>query len=70
MSTFSAQCHLKDHKDKIDVAYSFVTDEVRLIVWEDDDGNSTTTYLSVDETKHIIVLMNQAIKEIEKELHG
>ena len=65
MSTFASLCFNKFHEHKIDVAYSFVEDEVRLIVWKDDDGFSTTTYLSIDEAKHIIALMNQAIERIE-----
>ena len=66
MSTFASLCHNKAHNDKIDVAYSFVTDEVRLIIWKDDDGFSATALLSVDEATHVIALMSEAIERIVK----
>ena len=67
MSTFTSLCHNKAHNDKIDVAYSFVTDEVRLIIWKDDDGFGATALLSVDEATHVIALMSEAIERIVKQ---
>lgn len=64
MSTFASMCHDKEHNDKIDVAYSFVTDQIRIIVWEDDDKQSTTTYLTVDESLHLISLCSEAVKRV------
>lgn len=63
MSTFASLCHDKSHNDKIDVAHSFVTDEVRLIIWKDDDGLGATVLLNIDEAKHVIDLINKAIKK-------
>ena len=57
-------CHDKEHKDKIDVAYCFVTDQIRMIVWEDEDQTSTHTYLTVNETLHLISLMSEAVKKV------
>lgn len=65
MSTFSSLCHNKEHNDKIDVAYCFVTDEIRIIVWENDDTRDGTAYLTVDEAKHVVALINQAIERVE-----
>jgi hypothetical protein len=68
MSTFSSLCHNKEHSDKLDVAYSFVNDNIRLIIWQDDDGNEAVAYLNINEAKHIVDLIQQAIKSVEKEL--
>ena len=64
MSTFSSLCHNRSHDDKIDVAYCFVTDQIRIIVWENDDTRDGA-YLTVDEAKHVIALMNLALERVE-----
>jgi hypothetical protein len=69
VSTFSSLCHNKEHEHKIDVAYCYVTDQIRIIVWENDDTHDGTAYLDVDEAKHVVALMNQAIERaLESEL--
>ena len=65
MSTFASLCR-DNHEDPIDVAWSLVTDEVRLWVKLDEDGQETTTYLTVDEAKHLIDLIHIAIEKIQK----
>ena len=64
MSTYSSVCHDKTHEDKIDVASCYVCDMVRIVVFEDIDGVSSTSLLSVDEAEHLIDLITQCIKRI------
>ncbi|CAB4148668.1 hypothetical protein UFOVP534_18 [uncultured Caudovirales phage] len=61
MSTFSSICHDKEHNDKIDVAHCFVTDQIRIIAFENDNH---ATYLTPDETMHLIYLLSTAITRI------
>ena len=61
MSTFSSMCHDKEHNDKIDVALCFVTDEIRIIAFENDNY---ATYLTVDEALHLISLISEAVKRV------
>lgn len=59
MSVFSSLCHLK-HGDKLDVAYSILGDETRIIIWEDEDGGEGVAYLNKKELEHLIELLNYA----------
>ncbi len=64
MSTFSSICWHDDHNDKIDVAHCFVTNKIRLVVWEDEDGLQRDVYLTPDETLHLHHLLTGAITKI------
>jgi hypothetical protein len=65
MSTFTSLCRDKEHKDKIDVAHSFVTDEIRLVVWEDESQLERTVYLTPDEALHLHFLLTGAFTKID-----
>jgi len=69
MSTFSSLCHDEQHNDQLDIAYSFVEDNVRLILRRGDSDLITEIYLELDEAKHTVDLIQQAIGKIEKELN-
>jgi len=66
VSTFSSLCHNKEHQDKIDVAYCFVTDQIRVVVWENDDDTDGTAYLNVDEAIHLVSLLSEAIENVTR----
>ncbi len=59
MSTFSSLCHSKEHNDKIDVAHCFVTDEIRIVIAENDN---VAAYLTANEALHLISLISEAVK--------
>jgi hypothetical protein len=63
MSVFSSLCFDHYQDDPIDVAYSVVEPEVRLWVKCDEDGSETTTYLTVEQAKHLVELINTAIRK-------
>jgi len=70
MSTFSSLCHATTHQDKIDVAYSCVTDEIRLTVWQNELNDDVTVYLSVDEANHLMTLINIAETRVRSSANG
>lgn len=68
MSTFSSLCHDKDHNDQIDIAFSFFTDEIRLIIWKDPEHWSPIAFLTLNEAKHVLELLDKAIQYVEDTL--
>ena len=63
MSVFSSLCFDHHENDPIDIAYSCTNPEVRLWVKNDDDGNETTTYLTVEQAQHLVDTINEAIRK-------
>lgn len=63
MSVYSSICR-EDHNDPMDVAYSCVENEIRLVDWNyENDG---TTIMTTDQARHLIALIEQAIKMAER----
>ena len=61
MSVYASLCHEEDG-DQLDVAYSVIGDNVRIIIWKDEDGNTAEVRLEKEELKHFIKLLKIAKK--------
>ena len=70
MGSFTSLCHATSHEDKIDVAYSCVTDEIRLTVWQNELNDDVTVYLSVDDANHLMTLVNIAQMRVKEAING
>lgn len=64
MSIFTSICQDKEHNDKIDVAFSSLTNEVRLVIWEYKEQPERNVYLTLDETLHLIYLLSTTITKV------
>lgn len=66
MSDCVSICHNNEHGDPINVAYSYNNNGIGLYVWEDDDGCSTEIWLTIDQTKHLVELINEGLRTLKK----
>lgn len=64
MSVFSSIC--MDHDDKFDVAWSFIGDEFRVAIDDDEDNRSLIMFLTEQETEHLIDVLQEALKRAKR----
>ena len=63
MSVYASICR-EEHGDPMDVAYSCVANEIRLVDWNyENDG---ITIMSTDQARHLIDLIKEAIERAER----
>ena len=61
MSVYGSMCH--DHEHQFDVAYSMLGNDVRIIIWKDEDsGTQAQMNLSDVETGHLIDVLQDALE--------
>lgn len=62
MSVYSSMC--QKHNDQFDVAYSMLGDDIRIIIWKDEDTQqSAQMNLTNAETDHLIEVLQKARKK-------
>lgn len=63
MSVYASVCSGENHEDQFDVAYSFLGDDIRLIIWKDEDtGLEAEMNLTGEEAIHLINVLRIAVK--------
>lgn len=61
LSVYSSICH--QHEDQFDVAYSILGDDIRLIIWKDEDsGMQSQMNLTDEEAIHLINVLRVAVE--------
>ena len=63
MSVYASVCSGKNHEDQFDVAYSILGDDIRVIIWKDEDtGMEAQMNLTDEEAIHLINVLRVAVK--------
>jgi len=61
VSVYSSIC--QDHEDQFDVAHSMIGDDIRIIIWKDEDtGTQAQMNLTDAETEHLIEVLKIALE--------
>ena len=55
-----------NHDDKFDVAWSFIGDEFRVAIDDNEDNRSLIMFLTEQETEHLIDVLQEALKRAKR----
>lgn len=65
MSVYGSVC--QKHDDKFDVAHSMIGDDIRIIIWEDEDTKTSAQMNLTDaETEHLIEVLQIALERSKR----
>jgi hypothetical protein len=65
VSVYSSIC--QDHEDQFDVAYSMLGNDIRIIIWKDEDsGTQAQMNLTDTETEHLIEVLKIALERSKR----
>lgn len=63
LSVYASVCIGKNHEDQFDVAFSVLGDDIRIIIWEDEDTKMQAQMNLTDkEAIHLINVLRVAVE--------